>query len=436
MTARNQFALLKSRRFLPLFIAQFLGAFHDNLFKNALVVLLLYGAAGGVNPKILTTLAMGVFITPYVLFSAMGGQLADYYSKEKVMRIVKLAEIGIAALGAAALLSGSVAMCFLTLFALGTHSAFFAPAKYSILPQHLEDDELIGGNAILNTGTFLAVLAGTVAGTSLIDIHGGKIIVSALLFLCAACGWLASRSIPPAPSAVKERGLAFNPFAATLNAARDAFARPGDVKKSILGISWFYFMGGMFMTQIPNFTRDILRADEHVLSLLLVSFSFGIAAGGLLNNRLLKGRIEATLVPAAILGITIFTLDLCAAAVPAGGGMVHLPVFLSAPSSWRVVFDVAAISLCGGLFVIPLNAIVQHRAPENQRARVQAGNAIVNAVFVAASSALSAGLMLAGLSVTDLFRIFAVANAFAAFYVCDLLPESALKRAMPWRKVK
>ncbi len=431
----NQFLLLKSRRFLPLFVTQFLGAFHDNLFKNALVVLLLYGAAtaeGGTDPKIYTTLAAGLFILPFVLFSAMGGQLADRFPKDKVIRVIKVAEIGIAALGSASLLTGSLPLCFTTLFALGTHSAFFGPSKYSILPQHLAEDELIGGNALLNTGTFLAILLGTIAGTTLITVPYGHGIVSAGLFLCAILGWLTSRRIPPAKATARDTKIDFNPFTETAAILRYTFSRTHETVMALLGISWFYFMGGMFMAQMPNFVNETLNANEHVLAFFLVVFSVGVAMGGLFNNRLLRGRIEAVYVPLAVLGITAFSVDLALA----GGRFVHigdpltLGSFLSEAGNWRIVFDIAMIAICGGLFVVPLNALIQHNTPEDHRARVMAGNAIVNSVFVAVSSGLSAALIAAGFGVDDLFLTFGIVNAFVAVYVCGLLPDYLFKSAM------
>ncbi len=430
----NQFLLLKSRRFLPLFVTQFLGAFHDNLFKNAMVVLLLYGAANAEdgNAKIYTTLAAGLFILPFVLFSAMGGQLADKYPKERVIRVIKLVEIGIAGLGTAALLSQSVALLFVTLFALGTHSAFFGPSKYSILPQHLAENELIGGNALLNTGTFLAILLGTIAGTTLITLPFGHGIVGAGLFLCALCGWMASRKIPPTRAGAPETRIDFNPFTETASILRYTFGRPHGTVMAVMGIAWFYFMGGMFMAQMPNFVHDTLNANEHVLAFFMVLFSIGVAAGGLFNNKLLRGRIEAVYVPLAVLGITAFAIDLSFA----GRGFARmeeattLGAFLSAPANWRIVFDIAMIAVCGGLFVVPLNALIQHRTPEDHRARVMAGNAIVNSVFVAVSSALSAALIAAGFATEDLFLTFGIVNAFVAIYVCGLLPDYLFKSAL------
>ena len=403
---------------MPLFVTQFLGAFHDNLFKNAMVVLLLFGTAtqGGTDGKILTTLAAGLFILPFVLFSALGGQLADKFPKERVIHIIKAVEIGIAALGALSLLSGSVILSFATLFALGTHSAFFGPSKYSILPQHLEQAELIGGNALLNTGTFLAILIGTIVGTSLITLESGKTLVSVILIVCAVVGYISSRFIPSAPPQAHDMKVDFNPLTETRDVVAYALTRPRGVVLAILGIAWFWFMGSMFMAQLPNFVHETLGADEHVLTLLLVLFSVGIAAGGLLNSRLLRGRVEAVYVPLAALGMTAFSLDLYFSSGHASGNF-----------PFRVALDIALIAVCGGLFVVPLNAIVQDRTPEDHRARVMAGSAIVDSVFMVGSAAFSVALIAAGFDVRGLFLVFALANAGVALYICKLLPDYLFK---------
>jgi len=430
----NQFALLKDKRFLPLFITQFFGAFHDNLFKNALVVLLLYSLAinSTLDPKLLTTLAAAIFILPFVLFSALGGQLADKYRKNKVIRVIKSVEIAIAGLGTVALLSGSVQLCYVALFALGTQSAFFGPSKYAILPQHLKPHELIGGNALLSTGTFLAILVGTLVGVTLVTLPSGTLMICAGLVLCAVLGYLSSRFIPEAPPQAPELKLNFNPFTETWNILRYTFTHERIVVRSILGIAWFYFMGGMFMAQFPNFTEETLGANEHVLALFLVIFSIGIGIGGLLNNRLLRGRVEALYVPLAVLGLTIFSLDLTWAS--AGrilpGELISLTVFIHEPANWRILFDIMMIAICGGLFVVPLNAIVQHHTQEDHRARVLAGSAIMDALFIVASSLISAVLIMKGWSITDMFFVFAIANAFVAVYICRLLPDYLLKSFM------
>lgn len=435
MSTANQFSLLKSKRFLPLFSAQFLGAFHDNLFKNALVVLLLYGihTQSAANPELLVTFAAGLFILPFVLFSALGGQLADKYPKHKVIRIIKLAEIGIACIGVAALLSGSLTLSFVTLFALGTQSAFFGPSKYSILPQHLKEDELIGGNALLNTGTFLAVLLGTIFGTVLITMSAGKVLVCALLISCAIGGYVASRAIPETKAKANNIKLNFNPVSETADILRHMCQQKRAVILSILGVAWFYFLGGMFMAQMPNYTESILHANEHVLAFFLVIFSIGIAVGGLLNNSLLKGRVEALYVPVAAIGISIFAIDLYFAnghVDKSSSGLIGIHSFLSAAQNWRIVFDVSMIALCGGLFVVPLNALIQQHTNEDTRARVLAASAIMNALFIVTSSALSAFLILQGWDIRELFMGFAVMNCFVAIYICKLLPDYLFKSVL------
>ena len=431
--AHNQFALLQNKRFLPLFITQFLGAFHDNLFKNALVVLLIYNASAGAtyDPKILTTMAMALFILPFVIFSATGGKLADKYAKDKVIRVIKVIELVIAAAGIASLYTNSVPLSFVTLFALGTHSAFFGPSKYSILPQQLEAHDLIGANALLNTGTFLAILLGTIFGTSLIMLESGPMLVGGMIGACALLGYITSRAVPPAPPTATDINVAFNPITETYAIVKHTLQQPQRIVRSILGVSWFYFVGSMFMAQFPNYAHETLKADPHVLTFFLVVFSVGIAAGGLLNNRILRGRIEATYAPFAMLGLSIFAIDLYFAS----NGIVHntdgslltIGHFLAQPSAWRITIDIALISMFGGLFEVPLAAIVQQGTAPAQRARVQAGNAIINALFIVMSAVVSAIILAKGASVHALFLIFAAANCLAAIYICKLLPDYLLK---------
>ena len=421
MTENNQFLLLKTKRFRPLFVTQFLGALHDNLFKNALVVLMLFGAASQdeAHAKMLTTVAAGLFILPFILFSALGGDLADKFPKHKLIRIIKIVEIFIAALGAASLLSGWVGLSLLTLFALGTHSAIFGPSKYSILPEHLKENELIGANALLNTGTFLAILIGTIMGTSLITLSGGKIFVAVALIVCAVIGYITSRAIPETKAAAPNLKFNFNIFSQVSEILKYTWVQPRSLLLSILGISWFYFIGGVFLAQLPNFVHDTLSSNEHVLTVLMVLFSIGVGVGGLLNNRLLKGRIEAVYVPLAILGITAFSIDLYFASAGHPG---HLPL--------RVAFDITLIAVCGGLFVVPLNAMIQHLTSEEHRARIMAANGIVNALFMVASAVLSAFLLELGFEIRELFFALALANAAVSIYICKLLPDYLFKSFM------
>ncbi len=443
----NQFALLKNRRFLPLFITQFLGAFHDNVFKNALVVLLLYGilSSAGYNTELLVTLAAGIFILPYVIFSGIGGQLADKYAKNRMIRIIKLAEIAIALLGATALFSGSILLSLIALFALGTQSAFFSPSKYSILPQHLKDNELIGGNALLNTGTFLAILTGTMAGTLLVTFgepKTGIALVSGLMIFTAIIGYISSLSIPRAEPQAPDLKINFNPFTETIDILKFSFKQKKGIVQAILGAAWFYFLGGMFTAQFPNYTEGTLGASEHVLAFFLATFSIGIAIGGLLNNRLLKGRVEAVYVPLAVLGISIFSIDLYFAASPFADALqikmntqapvtlIGLSDFLSTIQGWRIIMDVFIVAFCGGLFVVPLKTIIQHYTEDAVRSRVLAGSNIMDAIFILSSSALSALLISLGWEIRELFLTFALMNLVMAIYICRLLPDYLLKTTL------
>lgn len=426
----NQFLLLRDRRFAPLFVTQFLGAFHDNVFKSAFVVMVLNMTLKEENASMLTTAASGVFILPFLLFSALAGQLADKYPKDQIIRMVKVAEICIAMLGGLSLVLGSIPLAFLALFALGTHSAFFGPSKYSILPQLLEKAELIGGNALVNTGTFLAILTGTIIGTVFVTVPGGPVIISAFLLGSSVFGYLSARMILPAPSMSPGITVNFNPVTETIDILRHTFAQKPNIVRCILGISWFWFLGGMFMAQLPNYTKEVLGANEHVLSLFLVLFSIGIAIGGLINNRLLKGRVEGIYVPLAMIGITFFAFDLYAVSKEYnfdGITLLTINEFLSSSSNWRIVFDLFLIALCSGIFVVPLNAIIQYLTKEEERARIMAGNAIVNAGFMVMSALTCAGLILLDFSITQIFLAYAIANAGVAIYICKILPDYLFK---------
>lgn len=439
--SHSQFDLLRDRRFLPLFVTQFLGAFNDNIFKNALVGVLVFagaavGAEGDPNTKILATLATGIFILPYLLLSALVGQLADKYPKDKVIRATKLAEIAVVTLAVISLLSGSLVFSFVTLFLLGVQSSFYSPSKFSILPQLLHEDELIGGNALLSTGTFLAILFGTICGLGLATVPGGVFIISAILVVVALGGYMASRKIPLAPAGDPDLKISYNIVRETINILHHLFTDRRSVAEAALGVAWFWFLGAAFLSQIPNFTKEILGANEHVVILFMVLFSIGIGFGGLLNNRLLRGRVEAVYVPLAALGITVFSIDLYfaghgfAKAHPPAELLMGLEDFVATLSGWRIIVDLCLIAAFSGMFVVPLNAIIQHDTHEDVRSRIMAGSALLNSVFVVASSVLSAGLLAVGVSIPALFLIYALMNMAVAFYICQLLPDYLLKTLM------
>ena len=437
----SQFALLRDKRFAPLFVTQFLGACHDNLFKSALTAMLLFSTAGGLidadaNTKILVTLATAVFILPFVLFSAIAGQLADKYPKEVVIKKIKLAEIGIAVLGSVALLSGSLFLSFVTLFALGMQSAFFGPSKYAILPQHLEDDELIGGNALLGIGTFLAILVGTIIGMSIINVSGGLWIASLLFLVSAGAGYWTSLKIPHAPSMAEDLKIDYNIFSQTVEMLAGLFASRFSIVMCALGIAWFWFMGSIFLGQMANFARLNLGADEQVATLFMVLFSIGIGLGGLLNNRLLRGRVEATYVPLAAIFVSAFAIDLFFAGSSfarhylVGKQLIGLDVFLMLWSGWRIIIDLFFLAVFAGMYVIPLNAILQKACDDESRARVLAGMSILNSLFIVTGSLLSSILFGFGFSVPMLFLMLALGNVAVALFVCQLLPAYLMKSLM------
>ncbi len=437
--SHSQFDLLKEKNFLPLFITQFLGAFHDNLFKNALVGLLLFNAASGLvtadeQTKILVTMATGVFILPFILFSALAGQYADKYPKNKVIRVVKLVEIGVAVLGAVSLISGSLILSFVTLFALGAQSAFFGPSKYSILPEHLKDDELIGGNALLATGTFIAILIGTIIGMGIINITGGIWVISACLIISAIAGYFSACKIPKTKAMAPKYKINYNIFSETFHILHNLFTSKRSIIEASMGVAWFWFLGAVFISQMPNFIRTTLEANEHVSALFMAVFSIGIALGGLLNNKLLNGRIEAVYVPIAALGITLFSIDMYFSGTAYDNGLnqglIGLGGFISTLSGLRVIVDIFLISIFAGLFVIPLNAIIQHDSEEKTRSRILAASALLNSIFIVVSSLLSAFLFWFGFSVPMLFLLLALANMVVAFYICQLLPVYLMKTIM------
>jgi acyl-[acyl-carrier-protein]-phospholipid O-acyltransferase/long-chain-fatty-acid--[acyl-carrier-protein] ligase len=386
----NLTVLFKTRRFLPLFITQFLGALNDNLFKNAMTILVLFRIAdqAGANGQVLVTIAAGIFILPFFLFSATAGQLADKCEKAGLIRIIKFCEIAIMALGAVALFLGHIYFLLGVLFLMGTQSSFFGPVKYSILPDHLKEDELVAGNALVETGTFLAILLGTIGGSILILRDNGPMIISATVIGMALIGWIASLSIPRAASPMP--GLRINPniIGETWSIVRKA-ASQRDIFLSILGISWTWLAGATFLTQLPAFSKDVIGANEQVVTLFLTAFSIGVGIGSLWCNKLLKGEISAKFVPFGAIGVTLFGIDLyfASAALPTPAGpLMGAAEYLRHLSHWRILGDLLGIAIATGIYTVPLYAILQTRAEEAQRSRIIAANNIMNALFMVRSS--------------------------------------------------
>jgi 1-acyl-sn-glycerol-3-phosphate acyltransferase len=426
----NQFALLQARRFRPFFLTQFLGAFNDNLFKNALVVLLTFQSAQWttIAPEILANLAAGIFILPFFLFSATAGQLADKYDKAMLARMVKVLEMGIMLVAAAGFFLHSLGLLLGALFLLGLHSTMFGPVKYAILPQHLKEEELIGGNALVEAGTFVAILIGTLAGGLLAGAGLDPVWVAGAGFLVAVLGYVTSRGIPPAPAPVPD--LVVNPNPLTETWRNIGFARENrTVFLSILGISWFWLYGALFLAQFPAFAKNVLGGGEGAVTLLLATFTIGIGIGSLLCERMSSKHVELGLVPFGSIGLTLFGLDLGFAALPlaAGAEVRGVGALLGEFSTWRILFDLFMIGLFGGFFIVPLYALVQLRSAPEQRARIIAANNIMNALFMVVGAGAAAGLLGAGLSIPTLFIVAAICNAAVALFIYGLVPEFLLR---------
>lgn len=422
---KNQFHLLATRRFLPLFATQALGAMNDNLFKNALIVLIIFRIAeqAGLNGQVLVTAAAGIFILPFFLFSATAGQLADKFEKSTMIRWIKTAEVVIMGLGAASFWFADVYLMIFVLFLMGVQSAFFGPLKYSILPDHLSQDELIGGNAFIEAGTFLSILLGTIAGGLLILGENGDVIVSSAVIGLALAGLATSFAIPQAPAPDPDLKLNPNLAGETWKIVRQASGQRS-ILLSILGISWFWLLGATFLAQFPAFAKDVIGADETVVTLFLTLFSLGIALGSLLCNRILKGEISAKYAPFGAVGMSIFIADLYFISDGRGAAsqsLIGALVFLKDADNWRIMFDLVAIAVCGGLFIVPLYAILQSRSEVSHRSRVIAANNIINALFMVTGAVAATGMLAAGFSVPHVFLALAVGNGVVAIFVCGLL---------------
>lgn len=432
----NQLDLLKTKRFFPLFLTQFLGAFNDNLFKNALVILITYSLADTLrfHPAIVITLAAGVFILPFFLFSATAGQLADKFEKSALIRLIKFAEIILMLLVGWGFYLHSVSLLTTALFLIGTQAAFFGPVKYSILPDHLKSNELIAGNALLESGTFLAILAGTILGGVLAMSYAGPFLVSVIVLAIAIAGFIASLGIPKTPIASPDLKINPNILQETLNIVNYTFQKR-DLFFAVLGISWFWLVGATYLSQFPTYAKNVLGAAPSLVTLFLTLFSVGIGIGSLLCNRLLKGKIHATYVPLAAIGMSIFAIDLVIAShgvVTSPTELVTLGQFLSHLGNWHILFDLLCLAICGGIYVVPLYAILQHESDPTHRSRAIASNNIFNALFMVTAAIATSLMLLLHVSITHIFLVIALANLVVAVYICNLLPSELVKSSLIW----
>ena len=386
MHAPSQFDLLRQRRFAPFFWTQFLGAGNDNIYKNALILFVAYQAATStLDANTLVNLAAGLFILPFVLLSASAGQLADKYEKSRLIRYVKLFEIGIMVVGTLGFWRQNLVLLFMALLLMGVHSTLFGPVKYAILPQHLRTEELVGGNGLVEMGTFVAILIGTIAGGLLVAIPGIGPVLAGVDRDRGCDRGVAREPRDPADARRSRRTsqLNWNPFTETWNNLRFAYGNRV-VWLSMLGISWFWFYGATFLTQFPNFAKDVLGGDEHVVTLLLALFSIGIGIGSLLCERLSGRKVEIGLVPFGSIGLTLFAVDLYFASEldARDASSSASPQFLREPGHWRVVADLMLIGLFGGFYIVPLYALIQERSEPAYRSRIIAANNILNALFM------------------------------------------------------
>ncbi|HYC36270.1 MAG TPA: MFS transporter [Usitatibacter sp.] len=437
MASHSQFALLRQRRFAPLFWTQFLGAANDNLFKFAFTLLATYEAArwGGGSGATAGFVIGAVFIAPFLIFSATSGQLADKFERGALMRFVKSLEIAVMAIAAVGFATQSANLLYVCVFLMGLHSTLFGPVKYAYLPQHLKDSELTGGNGLVEMGTFVAILLGTMAGGLLVKAGAsGPVYVAGGCLLLAVLGRIAAHFIPHSPAPAPELAINWNPFSETWRNLAIA-AQDKSVFHSLLGISWLWFFGSIFLTAITPFARDVLAGDENVVTLLFAVFSVGIGLGALACERLSGRKVEIGLVPFGSIGMTVFAVDLwlasrgmAPAVVPAQAG---IQAFLADTANWRVLADLFLLAFFGGLYSVPLYAVIQARAEPTHRARIIAANNIMNALFMIVAALMAKALLDAGLTLPQLFLVVGLMNAAVATYIYMLVPEF-LMRFLCW----
>ncbi|MBW2387031.1 MAG: MFS transporter [Deltaproteobacteria bacterium] len=428
-------ALMLDRRFAPFFWTQFLGAFTDNAFKQALILMITFrGTMSEAETGMLIALASGLFILPYFLFSPLAGQISDKFEKASIMRNVKLLEIVIMILAAIGFAMAGTGVAWADsyliaiLFLMGTQSTFFGPVKYSIIPQHVRDEELMEATALVESGTFVAILAGTIVGGILImqSVH----FVGASLIALAVAGWLSSRKIPFAAPSNPKLAIRWNWLYEYKNLYRVSNQKPS-VFLSIVGISWFWFLGAMVMAQLPNFVKLFVRGDESVYILFLSLFTLSIAIGSVLTNLLSDTTVELGMVPLGALGLTLSSFDIGLleySKLPEGTlTIANLLANGADPLVYRIIFDVCGMGIAGSFFTVPLYALLQHRTAPETRSQVIAANNIAGAIFMVASAVIVSALYASGFDTAQLFLVLATLNSVVGVYLLITHPEFVLR---------
>jgi len=431
---KNQFTLFRERTFWPLFVTQFITAFNDNLCKTIFSVIIAYGVwtSAPWQPEVLVSIAASIFILPFILIGPLAGNIADKYDKSKIIKIIKWAELIIVILGIAGLYTQSINLMLVVLFLLGGQSAFFSPNKFGIMPQHLKPNQLMAGNGLLNTGTYLSVLFGLILGSILATITGGIFYASILMCVCTLIGLWSSYKVPHAPPTkdAKNLKLNWNTPAEALKIFTYIYQEKNGVLHALLGSILFFFISGLLIGQLPNYTAIVLKTDTFTLAFLMTIFSIGISVGGLMNNRLLKGKVEATLVPFAVIGIALVTIDLFFATAtfaqthPTTAQALHpIATTLTYPAFWRIMLDFLLLSIFGGLYIVPLKAYVQHNTNPSHTARIISAGGLIDATSILASSTLAAILLSNGWTIPQLFLIVIGLCFIFAPYMTILWPQ-------------
>lgn len=429
----KQVSLLRQKRFLPYFITQFFGAFNDNIFKNVLLLFVAFAGASAlpISSNLFINLAAGIFILPFFLFSASAGVLADKCEKSQYIRRVKLFEIGIMCLGAIGFITESYLILLALLFLMGTQSAFFGPVKYALLPQTLKDDELINGNALVETGTFLAILLGTLGAGMIASAENAKYLAAFCVVVFAVLGYWSSRSIPKADAADPSISFRWQPVKHTKVTL--AIAKSDrTIFICIMAISWFWFLGAAYLTQFPNFTKVHLNGNEAAVSFLLALFSVGIAIGSMSCDKLSGKHIDVGLVPIGSLGVTIFGW-LMATSVPENlPQFSQFKEFITYSELWPLFAYLLLLGASGGVFIVPLYALLQQRSKPKERAQVIAALNIYNSLFMVGSAVLGiVCLSMLSLSITQLFALLSVMNILIAIYLFSQVPIFVV-RVLVW----
>lgn len=417
MATHNPFTLLRQRRFLPLFCTQFLGAFNDSVFKNALIILFAFSTTKTfLNPNTLVNLCALLFILPFFLFSALAGECADKFEKSTLIRFIKLIEVLLAVLATIGFYFEQTFLLLMALFLLGTQATFFGPAKYSIIPQLLPNSTLLAGNGLIGMGTFIAILVGTILGGFLISIPNTRFIwVSLCVCLTALIGFFSSFFIPKTTAYTPKLKIKISPIQQIIE-IKKIVHQNHILLPAIIGISWFWAYGSIFLTQTGTYTRLVLGGNERVASLILTVFSVGIGFGSIMCSKLIK-RFEMGLVSLGAFGLTLFAVDFAFANSPLPKHILDPLAFLNYGQNWRILSDGFLMGTFGGLFVVPLYTLIQNRSLPEQRSRVIAANNILNAIFMTISAIISIVLLNAGFNIPHLFLVTGLVNGGVALYM-------------------